>query len=186
MGPPRGPQRRRHRGTPPCQAAQLRSPRRMDVRNHRRGDRQGASRLVEAAFLFLSAESVATVLALRRHAPTRICLGGLWSGWRRTVAISLAASCTLVMVSCTPTVGDGYTMTQDHWAPSIIVRRVSKDNPYTGIHSPDEPFNNLVAVPDKREIHLYCTENEQQSIDLHIHLMLKYLTTLKTQNNQKK
>ena len=56
--------------------------------------------------------------------------------------------------------------------PSIIVRRVSKDNPYTGIHSPDEPFNNLVAVPDKREVHLYCTENEQQSLDLYMHLIL--------------
>jgi hypothetical protein len=66
--------------------------------------------------------------------------------------------------------------------PSIIVRRVSKDNPYTGIHSPDEPFNNLVAVPDKREIHLYCTENEQQSLDLYMHLILKYMTTSKTQN----
>ena len=66
--------------------------------------------------------------------------------------------------------------------PSIIVRRVSKDNPYTGIHSPDEPFNNLVAVPDKREVHLYCTENEQQSLDLYMHLILLYMTTSKTQN----
>lgn len=81
---------------------------------------------VEAAFLFLSAESVATVLALRRHAPTRIGLGGLWSGWRRTVAISLAASCTLVMVSCTPTIGDGYTMTQDHWARAQAIDTVTQ------------------------------------------------------------
>ena len=81
---------------------------------------------VEAAFLFLSAESVATVLALRHHAPTRIGLGGLWSGWRRTVAISLAASCTLVMVSCTPTVGDGYTMTQDHWARAQAIETVTQ------------------------------------------------------------
>ena len=69
--------------------------------------------------------------------------------------------------------------------PSFIARRVSKDNPHQGVQTPDEPFDNLVAVPDRREIHLYCTENIQQSIDLHIHLMLKYLTTLKTQNNQK-
>ena len=69
--------------------------------------------------------------------------------------------------------------------PSMIVRRVPKDNPHQGVQTPDEPFDNLVAVPDRREIHLYRTENVQQSIDLHIHLMLKYLTTLKTQNNQK-
>ena len=69
--------------------------------------------------------------------------------------------------------------------PSFIARRVSKDNPHQGVQTPDEPFDNLVAVPDRREIHLYCTENIQQSIDLHIHLMLKYLTTLKTQNNKK-
>ena len=50
--------------------------------------------------------------------------------------------------------------------PSIIARRVSKDNPYQGVQAPDEPFVNLVAVPDRREIHLYCTENEQQSLDL--------------------
>lgn len=66
--------------------------------------------------------------------------------------------------------------------PSIIVRRVSKDNPYQGIQAPDEPFDNLVAVPDRREVHLYCTENEQQSLDLYMHLILKYMTTSKTQN----
>ena len=86
---------------------------------------------VEAAFLFLTAESVATLLALRHHAPTRISLGGLWAGWRRTVTIALAASCTLVMVSCNPTVGDGYTMTQDHWARAQAIETVTQT-----IHNP--------------------------------------------------
>ena len=69
--------------------------------------------------------------------------------------------------------------------PSIIVRRVSKENPYQRVHAPNEPFYNLVAVPDRREIHLYCTENEQQSLDLYMHLLLKYITTSKTQNIKK-
>ena len=96
---------------------------------------------LEAVFVYIMAASVVAAVSIVRSAPARAGLG--WMEHRATPAepskiklqnsrfdlsrpvnIGIAASFTLVMVACATSVGDGYTMSQDHNARIEAVENV--------------------------------------------------------------
>ncbi len=96
---------------------------------------------LEAVFVYIMAASVVAAVSIVRSAPARAGLGRMEhcatpaepSKFRiqyskfdlsRPVNIGIAASVTLVMVACATSVGDGYTMSQDHNARIEAVENV--------------------------------------------------------------
>ena len=96
---------------------------------------------LEAVFVYIMAASVVAAVSIVRSAPARAGLGrmehcatpadpskfklrNLRFDLSRPVNIGIAASFTLVMVACAGSVGDGYTMSQDHNARIEAVENV--------------------------------------------------------------
>ena len=87
---------------------------------------------LEGCFLFLAVDTVSTTLAILRHDPASTPFDRMlrYSSFsilnlKRTATIGIAASFTLILVSCTPTVGDGHTLTQNHPARIEAVESVT-------------------------------------------------------------
>ncbi len=96
---------------------------------------------LEAVFVYIMAASVVAAVSIVRSAPARAGLGRISHkanaaepskfklqnsrfDLSRPVNIGIAASVTLVMVACATSVGDGYTMSQDHNARIEAVENV--------------------------------------------------------------
>ncbi len=96
---------------------------------------------LEAVFVYIMAASVVAAVSIVRSAPARAGLGRMEHcatpaepskiriqnskfDLSRPVNIGIAASVTLVMVACATSVGDGYTMSQDHNARIEAVENV--------------------------------------------------------------
>ena len=96
---------------------------------------------LEAVFVYIMAASVVAAVSIVRSAPARAGLGRMEHcatpaepskfklqnskfDLSRPVNIGIAASFTLVMVACATSVGDGYTMSQDHNARIEAVENV--------------------------------------------------------------
>ena len=96
---------------------------------------------LEAVFVYIMAASVVAAVSIVRSAPARSGLGRMEHcatpaepskfklqnsrfDLSRPVNIGIAASVTLVMVACAGSVGDGYTMSQDHNARIEAVENV--------------------------------------------------------------
>ena len=96
---------------------------------------------LEAVFVYIMAASVVAAVSIVRSAPARAGLDRISHkanaaepskiriqnskfDLSRPVNIGIAASVTLVMVACATSVGDGYTMSQDHNARIEAVENV--------------------------------------------------------------
>ena len=96
---------------------------------------------LEAVFVYIMAASVVAAVSIVRSAPASAGLGRMEHcatpaepskfklqnsrfDLSRPVNIGIAASVTLVMVACATSVGDGYTMSQDHNARIEAVENV--------------------------------------------------------------
>ena len=96
---------------------------------------------LEAVFVFIMVDSTVSAVSIVRSAPARAGLGRMEHcatpaepskfklqnsrfDLSRPVNIGIAASVTLVMVACATSVGDGYTMSQDHNARIEAVENV--------------------------------------------------------------
>ncbi len=96
---------------------------------------------LEAVFVYIMAASVVAAVSIVRSAPARAGLDRIFHkanaaepskiriqnskfDLSRPVNIGIAASVTLVMVACATSVGDGYTMSQDHNARIEAVENV--------------------------------------------------------------
>ena len=97
---------------------------------------------LEAVFVYIMAASVVAAVSIVRSAPARAGLGRMEHcatpvepskfklqnskfDLSRPVNIGIAASFTLVMVACATSVGDGYTMSQDHNARLAAINSVT-------------------------------------------------------------
>lgn len=86
--------------------------------------------LLEGFFILLGIESVVNIVSLLRHNPVHTSFDGMLhysrsrkmgsnpqyiiGNIKQTATAGIAASFMFIMVSCSTTVGDGYTITQEH------------------------------------------------------------------------